>query len=69
MQPGMPALVKAKLISGTLFGILGVVMFVRVLGVAAPIDQKLVGLALPVVAIAFAAWRLRQYALLRKGRP
>jgi len=64
--PGRPTLAGFKLVSGTLFGILGIIMFVRVLLIAAPIGQKLIGLAFPVVAVALGAYRLRQYVLLRR---
>jgi hypothetical protein len=65
--PGRPAMAGFKLVSGTLFGVLGVIMFVRVLLIPAPFGQKLIGLAFPVVAVALGAYRLRQYALLRRG--
>jgi len=69
MRGSLPALVRLKLISGSLFGILGIVMFVRVLLIAAPWNQKVTALALPVVAIAFGAFRLRSYAIARRTAP
>jgi hypothetical protein len=67
---GRPSpIVRVKLISGSLFGILGIVMLVRVLLIAAPWNQKVLALALPIVAIAFGAFRLREYAIARGTAP
>jgi hypothetical protein len=62
MQRNSPAMLKVKLMSGCLFGILGVVLFVRMLMIQAPLQSKLLGFAFPLVAIALAAVRLREYA-------
>jgi hypothetical protein len=44
-------------------------MLVRVLLIAAPWNQKVLALALPIVAIAFGAFRLREYAIARGTAP
>jgi len=69
MRASPSPIVRLKLISGSLFGILGIVMFVRVLLIPVPWNQKVTALALPVVAIAFGAFRLRSYAIARRTAP
>ncbi len=69
MQRNSPAILKVKLVSGSLFGILGVVLFVRMLMIPAPFQSKLLGFAFPLVAIALAVVRLREYALARRAAP
>jgi len=69
MQRNSPEIVKIKLVSGCLFGVLGIVLFVRLLMIPAPFQSKLLGFAFPLVAIALAAVRLRDYARARRAAP
>ncbi len=69
MQRNSPEIVKIKLVSGCLFGVLGIVLFVRMLMISAPFQSKLLGFAFPLVAIALAAVRLRDYARARRAAP
>jgi dolichyl-phosphate-mannose--protein O-mannosyl transferase len=55
--------------SGALFGILGIILFVRMILVPAAPSAKLIGFALPVVMIALAVVRIREYLSGRKAVP
>jgi hypothetical protein len=57
-----------RALSGGVFGVLGIILLVRVLIIPAPLNAKLIGIALPVVMIALAAVRIREY-LHGRGAP
>jgi hypothetical protein len=58
-----------RLASGSVFGILGAILFVRIALIPAPFGEKAIGFAFPVVAMALAAVRIREYARARKAEP
>jgi len=50
-----------RAISGSVFGVLGLILLVRVLLIPAPLNSKLLGIAFPIVMIALAVVRFREY--------